>query len=281
MYRVSSTREVLRMHQPSSYRRAVLYGSLNYDDYGKKDEDSKEDKGRFRGSYEPLPHTKTEITNIASLLQSNGIDCKVLSGNEGTEESFKAYSCQPLDIIHFATHGRYLSRERAEKEKDLNNLLFISSEFEFTPRNREKMLTRSFLLLSGGNQLIHRENIQVGKDDGILTSAEVSELDLSNTDLVVLSACESGLGDWSIDSGPMGLQRGFKEAGVNTILMSLRRVDDEVTQILMVEFYKNLMSGKSKHQSLKDAQKYLREVDNGKYDDPKYWAAFIMLDGLD
>ena len=57
-------------------------------------------------------------------------------------------------------------------------------------------------------------------------------------------------------------------------------VDDEATQILMVEFYRNLMSGKSKHQSLKDAQKYLRQYENGKYDDPKYWAAFILLDGL-
>ncbi len=69
-------------------------------------------------------------------------------------------------------------------------------------------------------------------------------------------------------------------AGANTILMSLYKVDDEATKIFMVEFYKNLMSGKTKHQSLKDAQKYLRSVENGKYDDPKYWASFIMLDGL-
>jgi CHAT domain-containing protein len=62
--------------------------------------------------------------------------------------------------------------------------------------------------------------------------------------------------------------------------MSLDKVDDEATRILMVELYKNLMSGHSKHQSLKNAQKHLRSVENGKYDNPKYWASFIMLDGL-
>ena len=95
----------------------------------------------------------------------------------------------------------------------------------------------------------------------------------------MLSACQSALGDITSE-GIYGLQRGFKKAGANTILMSLDKVDDEATKILMVEFYKNLMSGKTKHQSLKDAQMYLRQVDNGKYDDPKYWASFIMLDGL-
>ena len=80
--------------------------------------------------------------------------------------------------------------------------------------------------------------------------------------------------------GVFGLQRGFKKAGANTILMSLNKVDDEATRILMVEFYRNLMNGKTKRQSLQEAQQYLRKVDNGKYNSPKYWASFIMLDGL-
>ena len=96
---------------------------------------------------------------------------------------------------------------------------------------------------------------------------------------VVLSACQTALGQIASD-GIYGLQRGFKKAGANTILMSLDKVDDEATKILMVEFYKNLMEGKTKHQSLKDAQKYLRQINNGKYDKPEYWASFIMLDGL-
>ena len=88
------------------------------------------------------------------------------------------------------------------------------------------------------------------------------------------------MGDIS-NEGVFGLQRGFKKAGVKTILMSLDKVDDEATKILMVEFYKNLISGKTKHQSLQEAQKHLRQVENGKYDKPEYWAAFILLDGIE
>jgi CHAT domain-containing protein len=98
--------------------------------------------------------------------------------------------------------------------------------------------------------------------------------------LVVLSACQTGLGDISQGEGVFGLQRGFKKAGANSILMSLWEVDDKATQILMTQFYKNWLSGQSKHQSLLSAQKFLRETEGGKYNEPKYWAAFILLDGL-
>ena len=78
-----------------------------------------------------------------------------------------------------------------------------------------------------------------------------------------------------------GLQRGFKKAGANSILMSLWEVNDEATQILMTQFYKNLVSGQSKRMSLRYAQKYLREYNNGCFNEPKYWAAFILLDGIE
>jgi CHAT domain-containing protein len=99
--------------------------------------------------------------------------------------------------------------------------------------------------------------------------------------LVVLSACQTGLGDISQGEGVFGLQRGFKKAGANSILMSLWKVDDEATQILMTQFYKNLVSGQSKRQSLRSAQKYLREYNRGQFDKPEYWAAFILLDGIE
>ena len=102
-------------------------------------------------------------------------------------------------------------------------------------------------------------------------------MNLGNVDMVVMSACDSGLGETS-GEGVFGLQRGFKLAGANTLLMSLWKVDDEATQILMTEFYKNYMSGKTKQQSLRLAQQSLRN--NSEYCDPNYWAAFILLDGL-
>ena len=78
----------------------------------------------------------------------------------------------------------------------------------------------------------------------------------------------------------MGLQRGFKKAGANTIIMSLSKVDDEATKLFMIEFYKNLLYGETKFQSFRNAQEYLRKVDDGKFDKSEYWASFIMLDGL-
>lgn len=120
-------------------------------------------------------------------------------------------------------------------------------------------------------------------EDGVLTAEEISLMNLNSVRLVVLSACETGLGE--IDGeGVFGLQRGFKSAGVQSILMSLWKVDDEATNILMTQFYQNLLSGNTKgnmSQSLLKAQKYLRQYEYGKYSDPSFWAAFILLDAID
>ena len=165
--------------------------------------------------------------------------------------------------------------------KNKNNLLFLNqnSSIDFFDYPSD-LLTWSFLVLSGGNKLIERDIMLRNEDDGILTALEIAKMDFRNLDLVVLSACESGLGYNGTDEMLFGIHRGFKDAGANSIIMSLNKVNDEATKIIMVEFYKNLMGGKNKHQSLKDAQKYLRQVENGKYDKPEYWASFIMLDGL-
>ena len=110
-----------------------------------------------------------------------------------------------------------------------------------------------------------------------MTAEETSLINLESVDLTVLSACETGLGALSGD-GVFGLQRGFKLAGVNSILMSLWEVDDKATSLLMKEFYKNYLQGKTKIQSLKSAQEYLRVMT--KYSDPVYWAAWIFLDAI-
>jgi CHAT domain-containing protein len=145
----------------------------------------------------------------------------------------------------------------------------------------DKALTRSGLVMSGANHILEDEELPDNVEDGILTAKEISDVDLRGLDLVVLSACQTGLGDISQGEGVFGLQRGFKKAGANSILMSLWEVDDKATQILMTQFYKNLLSGQSKRLALLSAQKHLREIEGGKYDKPRYWAAFILLDGLD
>ena len=120
-----------------------------------------------------------------------------------------------------------------------------------------------------------RKNIPEGVDDGVLTAKEISRLDFNGLDLVVLSACQTGLGEIT-GEGVFGLQRGFKKAGAQTIVMSLWKVDDAATKDLMTGFYRNLTSGMTKREAFISAQKDLRE----KYSEPQKWAAFIMVDAL-
>lgn len=295
IYRLSSTREIVEI-QKSICKSAALYGGLNYSvdmdvllaqnvRLGIETNSSMMYRGlsdslSVRNSFEPLYNTKTEIAEIDKTLRKGNVAVSMYSDTYGTEESFKALSGKGMNLIHLATHGMYIEASEAESKKRETNLSFIQLDDNGGGQiNEDKSLSRSFLVMSGGDMLPSHKEVPDNLEDGILTASEISKLDLRGLDLVVLSACQTALGDVD-NEGVYGLQRGFKKAGANTILMSLDKVDDEATKILMVEFYKNLVSGKTKHQSLKDAQKYLRHVDSGKYDKPEYWASFIMLDGL-
>ena len=284
LYRLSSTRELCMKKDPAAIDKVCLYGGLDYNSMNElpKYKDNipyrLSRSSTHRGGFDLLTESMQEVEQIKSVISKKKIECVVFSGSEGTEESIKKLSGSHLSILHLSTHGMYIP-DNNDSIRDANNYRFILSDDLPNVDNEKISLSHSFLVMSGGNALIHRDSISVENEDGILTALEISHLDFTNLDLVALSACETALG--RIDSeGVYGLQRGFKKAGANTILMSLNKVDDEATRILMVEFYRNLMNGKTKHQSLKEAQQYLRKVDNGKYDDPKYWASFIMLDGL-
>lgn len=284
MYRLTSTKEIIFDDQKKIKKNAVLYGGLDYElnepSCNNENSNSLWRSINTRGGFEPLTNTYEEIQDIANLLKFQNVETDLYFGKHGTEDSFKNLSGKEVSMIHLSTHGMYVSPNNVIQKKKENNFDFIEIiNNERDPVKEDIVLTHSFLVMSGGNKLTRHETIEPGINDGILTAFEISQLDLSKLDLVVLSACETGLGDLD-NGGVYGLQRGFKKAGANTILMSLDKVDDEATKLLMVEFYKNLMSGKTKQQSLKDAQHYLRKVENGKYDNPKYWTSFIMLDGL-
>ena len=158
----------------------------------------------------------------------------------------------------------------------------ISSGYSFfkdTQNDEDRSLSCSGLLFAGANSALdplRRIEIPDGTEDGILTAKEISRLDFSGLDLVVLSACQTGLGKITSE-GVFGLQRGFKKAGAQTIVMSLWEVSDEATQLLMIEFFKNLTGGQSKRAAFLNAQKIVRQ----KYPNPLYWAAFIMVDGME
>ena len=118
-----------------------------------------------------------------------------------------------------------------------------------------------------------KTNRDRGAEDGILTAEDVSGMDLSNTELVVLSACETGLGEIQTGEGVFGLRRAFVLAGAQTFLMSLWKVPDEQTKELMLDFYERLMSGESRAKALREAQLAMKEKE--KYANPYYWGAFI------
>lgn len=258
MYRLSSTQELTKPQTQILYNNAVLYGGLQYEPI-----DVMLGNELKRSGFEPLPYSGEEVIEIAKILEDNKVVCKLYTGENGTKLSFKSLSGGVIDILHLSTHGMYIVNNNVGEYHDGDNALM-----------------NSLLVFSGANthSIVSKGS---GQDDGIITASDILQMDLGNIELVSLSACESAMGEYGIDDSILGLQRGFKIAGANTILMSIEKVDDEATKILMVEFYRNLMNGKTKYQSLKDAQKHLRQVENGKYDQPEYWASFILLDGID
>lgn len=132
---------------------------------------------------------------------------------------------------------------------------------------------RSGLALAGANHAWKGKAAIPGKEDGILTAYEISQMDLSNTDLVVLSACETALGDLQGNEGVIGLQRAFKMAGVKQLILSLWKVPDKETVELMTLFYKNWTRGQPTREALRSAQLEMRK----KYS-PYYWAAFVLVE---
>ena len=298
LHRVSSTRQLAVIQYENEGNNTILYGGINFDKRSSTIADgsgsteeavirfafsrANTDSLSLRSSFEYLEGTKIEVDMIAGNMKQKGVSYIYYTGIDGTEESFKRLDSTKPKVMHIATHGFYFTKAEAKESQFARLEMELMTEgIQKTGRFVEdKPMTRSGLLFSGCNRAFRHEQIPEYEEDGILTAQEISTLDLRGLDLVVLSACQTALGDVISGEGVFGLQRGFKKAGANTILMSIDKVDDEATRILMVEFYRNLMNGKTKHQSLKDAQKHLRQVDKGKYDDPKYWASFIMLDGI-
>lgn len=289
MHRLSSTRELALRKEPMKYKKAVLYGGLNYDmtDSDMRAESSKYQKEEnpdilyaYRGLLEDsirghkwiqLDNTRQEAEYIKGLLEKNGITTSLFEGNNGNEESFKALSGQEYNIIHLATHGFFYPNEVAKKKDYFKPMLIQEEQSNISPLDRT--LWRSGLVLSGGNRVWRGDSIPEEVEDGILKSQEIKDMDLRGADLVVLSACHTGQGEVTSE-GVFGLQRAFKMAGVQTIVMSLTEVDDQTTMVMMNKFYTNLLSGQSKHDAFYNAQRYIRSIKP----DPIYWAGWIMLD---
>lgn len=279
--RLSSIKELLKNKQDYNDFKIVAYGGLDYESYNINLSNSTNHKRGVssanvtRGARQPLPWTLAEIEDIKKVTENYiNASIKIYSGNLGTEESFYKLEDCNFNILHIATHGFYYT---PDKVKEIANKKENYSFIDFND-TKDADLTHSGLLLSGANYVLRGKHLQDNQEDGILTAKEIASTNLNSFEMVVLSACKTGLGNITSE-GVFGLQRGFKKAGVDTILMSLWEIDDSVTQLLMVEFYRQLLSGLPKNEALRKAQQYVQRQ-NVEYRNPYYWAGFIFIDAL-
>lgn len=299
IYRLSSTRELAMTCDETQSNGAVVYGGIKYDtdvaNMGALKNESETiyafrgfdpDSANCRGTnYRYLPETLVEVNDIVTVLRNSNVPVDSMTGVAATESSFKDLSGQKKRLLHISTHGFYWSETTAAKRrKETDKLRFLHMGDDYPRYVEDKSMTRSGLLFAGAQNTLNGVEIPAGVEDGVLTAQEIAQLDLRGLDLLLLSACQTGLGEIKGD-GVFGLQRGFKKAGARSILMSLWEVDDLSTRLFMSEFYRYYLSGKSKQVSFKLAQKFIREYkdENGTllFDKPSYWAAFILLDALD
>ena len=205
-----------------------------------------------------------EADQIANVLQEKCIDTNLIKGADADEVSFRKMDGKSPTIIHLSTHGFYLVGFDKYAE-------YFDKLLSYSIKDNSMLL--SGILLADANSTLRGSNEQTPLNDGVITAEEIAMLDLSNTKLVVLSACETAIGQ-NLKEGFGGLIRAFKNAGVKSVLASLWKVPDDATANLMVAFYKYLVSGVEMHNALKKAQ---QEVSR-QYPDPYYWASFIIID---
>jgi CHAT domain-containing protein len=244
---VTNSKDVLKLKTTKASTLPNTATLIGFPDYGSV------------GSIVKLPGTKVEITNIKTVLAANKYTVKTYMEKEATEEKIK--SLKSPKILHIATHGFFL----AESDATDNEKVFgISAE-----KSNANPLLRSGLMMADAEKAMDGTS-----ENGILTAYEVMNLLLDNTEIVVVSACETGLGDVKNGEGVYGLQRAFQVAGSKAIIMSLWKVNDAATQELMSGFYKHFALTNNKQTAFKKAQLELKT----KFKDPYFWGAFVMVE---
>ncbi len=208
--------------------------------------------------FAPLGGTVQEARSIQTLFP----DATLLSQSQATETALKKVNAPR--ILHIATHGFFLEDENSLVGDDKTTAVRRAE----TDAKIENPLLRSGLALAGANKRSDKG------DDGILTALEASGLNLWGTKLVVLSACDTGLGEVKNGEGVYGLRRSFTLAGAETLVMSLWSVSDYVTRELMTDYYKNLKQGTGRGAALREAQLTMLKRRDRQH--PFFWAAFIQ-----
>lgn len=267
---VTSTAKICNQER-AHYSDAYVYGGIEYTK-GKHNSNQisyrsiviNELYDSTRNGFGYLRASGNEADLIANALQENRIETNLIKGADADEESFRKMDGNSPSIIHLSTHGFYLVGFDKYAE-------YFDKLLTYSIKDNSMLL--SGLLLADANSALRGSNEKTPLNDGIITAEEIAMLDLRNTELVVLSACETAIGV-NLQEGFGGLVRAFKNAGVKSVLASLWKVPDDATAKLMTSFYKIFLSGTEMHLALKMAQKEVSKL----YPDPYFWASFILLD---
>ena len=242
--------EVKQQQSQAMHSKALLVGSPNYGS---------------QGGIDPLPATAKEVDAIGQILKQKQIKYNKLKENEATEASIK--QLEQVDLLHIATHGFFLSDAQADESGKVFGVSLAQAQ--------QNPLLRSGLLLAGAGGTVAGAPERSGQNNGVLTAYEVMQLQLQPNTLVALSACETGLGEVQNGEGVYGLLRAFQLAGAESVIISLWKVDDAATQLLMTSFYQQYMQGKNRTEAFRIAQQKVK----AKYEDPLYWGAFMLVSG--
>ncbi len=219
------------------------------------------------GKLNPLPGTQAEVDAISSLLEKRRWQVQSHTQQNALKES--VLEVKGPRVLHLATHGFFKADQQKNEGHTGSGL----------PSGLEDPMLRSGLYFAGANRRLSGHATPADLDDGVLTAYEASQLNLQGTELVVLSACETGLGEVAAGEGVFGLRRALQVAGAESVLMSMWAVPDKETQELMALFYEKWLSGKDKHEALREAEMEMRARVKARYgeDRPQYWGAFVLV----
>jgi CHAT domain-containing protein len=230
----------------------------------------------------PLPGTGAEVASIAELMRSAGWKTELFTEQMALKQVVEQ-TASPR-VVHLATHGFFLPDQQAGSSQRPGLAVAASGPNQTARPGQtsafEDPMLRSGLYFAGANRTLAGQPSPNGTDNGVLTALEAGNLDLTGTELVVLSACNTGQGEVKNGEGVFGLRRALEEAGALSVMMSLWSVPDKETLELMKLFYQKWLSGLDKHDALKQAQLEMRQRVRSEHDGhdlPYYWAAFVLV----
>lgn len=279
---ISNSYSVISNNEPLNPVVVYLYGGLDYD--AKPDKNSivsyitnssatkatPESIVNYQWNY--LRGSLEEINSVASIIQKKSPNLKVhkLTGSLGSETAFRSLDYSKPFVLHLATHGFSVPTVYDyNSSNSLRSTIIKSPERE---RPKTKTVLNSGFVLSGAN--FSNQSSSNNENDGIVLAEDINFLNFTNCDLLVLSACKTGVGTIKNNEGVFGLGRAFKISGVRNIIVSQWEVPDKETSELFRFFYNEVYSGKSYRQALFNAQMGMK----ARYDDPYLWAAFLLIE---